>query len=109
MDIVIIKNNFCTLADVVIANPSHINLMQHASTMIMHVATITVQDNAQSYTERMPKDDFIPLAIKMCSCLHPRFDSFLTSCLYDFIPFPHKLLVLEKVSALVGQVCDWKN
>jgi hypothetical protein len=34
------------------------------------------------YTKRVPEDDFIPLAIEMCSCLHPRFDSFLTSCVH---------------------------
>jgi len=54
MDIVIIRNNFCTLADIIIANPSHIDLVQHVSTMIMHVATIIVQNNAQSYITNLP-------------------------------------------------------
>jgi hypothetical protein len=44
MDIVITKNDFWTLANIVIANPTHTNLVQLVLSMTMHVATIAAQD-----------------------------------------------------------------
>jgi hypothetical protein len=43
----------------------------------MHDVTIIAQDKARSHIEQMPRNDFIPLAIKTYDCLHPPFDSFL--------------------------------
>jgi hypothetical protein len=51
MDIVIIRDNFRTLADVVIANPTCPNLVQHASMTTLHATTIVVQNKPQSYTK----------------------------------------------------------
>jgi hypothetical protein len=50
VDIVITKDNFQTLVDVVIVNQIHTNLVQRASMMIVHVTTIVVQNKARSYT-----------------------------------------------------------
>jgi len=44
MDIVITKDDFWTLANIVIANPTHTNLVQLVLSMTMHVATIAAQD-----------------------------------------------------------------
>ncbi len=44
MDIVIIRDFFCTLADVVITDLTHIDLVQCASIMTMHATTIIVQE-----------------------------------------------------------------
>jgi hypothetical protein len=33
-------------------------------------------------TRQVQGDDFIPLAIKMYGCHHPRFDSFFSSCVH---------------------------
>jgi hypothetical protein len=85
VDIVIIRDSLCTLVDVVIADLTHIDLVQHASTVISHVTIVAAQDKAQSYIEQRPRDDFIPLAIETYSCFHPRFDSFLTSCVHACI------------------------
>jgi hypothetical protein len=85
VDVVITRDNFCTLANVVIADLTHIDLVQHALMMAAHVATIAIQYKAQSYTKRAPRDDFIPLAIETYSCFHPHFDSFLTSCVHACI------------------------
>jgi len=57
MDIVIIRNNFRTLVDVVIANLTRIDLVQHA-TMTTHASRVVAQDKVRSYTERTPKDWF---------------------------------------------------
>jgi hypothetical protein len=70
VDIIITKDNFRTLMDVVIANLTHTNLVQHASTMIMHVTIVIVQDKTQSYTKRVPRNDFIPLTIETYNCFH---------------------------------------
>jgi len=63
MDIVITRDDFWTWVDVFIANLTHTNLVQCTSTTTTHVATIAIQNKAQSYIERKLGDDFIPLAI----------------------------------------------
>jgi hypothetical protein len=50
--------------NVVIANSTYSNLVQHVSTMIMHAIIVAAQNKAQSYIKQVPRDDFIPLAIK---------------------------------------------
>jgi hypothetical protein len=47
IDIVIIRNNFWTLANVVIVDPIHTNLVQHALTTT-HVTTVATQKNKAS-------------------------------------------------------------
>jgi hypothetical protein len=85
VDIVITKDNFHTLVDVVIVDLIHINLVQYALTTIMHATIIAAQNKAQSYTEQTPGDDFIPFAIETYGCFHPRFfflyDFLCTSCI----------------------------
>jgi hypothetical protein len=50
-----------------------------------HVITIVIQNKAQSYTKWTLEDHFIPLTIETYDYFHPRFDSFLTSCVYAII------------------------
>jgi hypothetical protein len=85
MDIVITINDFQTLANVVITGPTCTNWVQHTLMTTTHATTIAAQNWAQSYIKRMPRDDFIPLAIMTYSCLHPHFDSFFTSCVHASI------------------------
>jgi hypothetical protein len=44
MNIIITKDNFQTLRNVVIVDLTHTNLVQHVSMMTMQAATIVVQD-----------------------------------------------------------------
>jgi hypothetical protein len=44
MDIVVTKDDFCILADIVIVNPTCIDLVQSTLSMIMHATTIVAQD-----------------------------------------------------------------
>jgi hypothetical protein len=46
VDIVITNDNFQTLVDVIIADSTYTNLVQCASTMIVHAMIIAVQDKA---------------------------------------------------------------
>jgi hypothetical protein len=85
VDIVITRDNFRTLADVVIVDLTHPNLVQCASTTIVHAATIVAQNRAWSYKEQVLEDDSIPIAIETYGCLHLCFDSFLTSCVHVYI------------------------
>jgi hypothetical protein len=85
VDIVTIKDNFCTVTNVVIIDPTRTNLVYCVSTMTTHVVIVAAHDKTQSYTKQVPRDDFIPLAIKTYSCLHPRFDSFLTFYVHAYI------------------------
>jgi hypothetical protein len=84
VDIVITRDNFCTLANVIV-DPTPIYLVQCVLMTTSHVAIIATQDKAQSYIKRTPREDFIPLATETYNCLHPHFDSFLTSCVHACI------------------------
>jgi len=46
MNIVIIGNNFQTLVDIVIVDPTHIDLVQCVLMMTKHVAIVAIQDKA---------------------------------------------------------------
>jgi hypothetical protein len=53
--------------------------------MTTHATIVAIQDKAQSHIKWAPGNDFIPFAIETYDCLHPRFDSFLTSCVHACI------------------------
>jgi hypothetical protein len=74
VDIVITRNKFVDLI--------HTNLVQCASMMTTHLATIVVQDKTWSYIKWSSRNNFIPLAIEIYDYLHPHFDSFFTSCVH---------------------------
>jgi hypothetical protein len=94
MDIFIKKDGFRTLTNIVIVDSTYTNLVQHASTMIVHATIVVVQNKAQSYIKQMLIDDFIPLAIKTYCCLHPHFDSF-------FISYVHANIICHHQTSLV--------
>jgi hypothetical protein len=85
IDIVITKDNFWTLTNVIIANLTHTDLVQCALTTLAHATIVAVQNKARSYTEWTLGDDFIPLTIETYDCFHPHFDSFFTSCVHACI------------------------
>jgi hypothetical protein len=49
--VVITKNNFHTLMDLVIANLTHTNMVQRTSTMTTHATTMVAQEKTQSYAK----------------------------------------------------------
>jgi len=80
MDILITKDGFWTLMDVIIANSIRTNMLQWTLMMITYVAMMAIQEKTWSYTKWAPCDDFIPLAIETYGCLHSCFDLFLIAC-----------------------------
>jgi hypothetical protein len=44
MDIFIIKNSFQTLVDIIIVDLTHLDLVQHVLTTIVHATIVVVQD-----------------------------------------------------------------
>jgi len=85
MDIVITKDNFWTLANVIIGDLIHTNLVQCALVTTVHATIVTIQNKARSYTKWTLRNDFIPLVIETYSCFHLHFDSFFTSCVHACI------------------------
>jgi hypothetical protein len=80
MDILITKNGFQTLMDVIITNPIYIDMVQQTLTTTIHVVMMVAQENTRSYVERALGNDFIPLSIETYGCLHSHHDSFFTTC-----------------------------
>jgi hypothetical protein len=85
MDILITKDNLWTLMDIVIAYSTHINMKQRTSTTTTHVVMMTTQEKTQSYIERIPSNDFIPLAMETYGCLYFCFDSLFIACAHTTI------------------------
>jgi hypothetical protein len=85
MDILITKYDFRTLMDVIIVDPTCINMVQRTSTIITHLAMMATKKKTRSYAKRALGDDFIPLVIETYVCFHYRFDSFLTTCAHTII------------------------
>jgi hypothetical protein len=86
MDIVLIADGIHTLADIVIVDPTHADLVSQATFSQGMVVTIVAQANIMSYCNRHPKDDFIPLTIKIFGCLHQLGERLLSSmCQYDMV------------------------
>jgi hypothetical protein len=82
MNIVITRDGFWTLVDVVIVDSTCIDLVLHVLMMITHATIVAIQDKTRSYTKHSPRNDFNPFAIETYGCLHPCFDSIFTSCVH---------------------------
>jgi hypothetical protein len=90
VDILITKNGFQTLMDIIVVDSTCINMMQQVSTMTTHVMMMVVQEKTRSYVEQTQGNDFIPFSIETYGCLHSRFDSFLTTCVNTTNPHHHR-------------------
>jgi hypothetical protein len=80
VDILIIKDDFKSLMDVIIANLTRTEMVQKTLMMITHVVMMAIREKPRSYNERALGDDFIPLIIETHECFHFRFDSFFIAC-----------------------------
>jgi hypothetical protein len=63
MDIIIIKDDFWTLMDVITIDLTCTNMVQQTSTTIAHAVMIAIQEKTRSYVEQAPSDDFILVII----------------------------------------------
>jgi hypothetical protein len=80
VDIVLIANGICTLANIIIVDPTHVNLISQVAYSWGMVITIATQAKFVSHWDRHPKDDFIPIAIEIFICLYQQADDFLHQC-----------------------------
>jgi hypothetical protein len=87
INILITRDNFWTLVNIVITNLTYPNIVQCLMSMTMHATIVAVQKKTWSYVDRASRDDFIPLGIETYGCLHFCFDSFFTFlCLGHYSP-----------------------
>jgi hypothetical protein len=80
INIVLIKNGICTLANIVIVNPIGTNLFPWSCTIQGIFASNAIQAKNMSYHDQHPIDPFLPLAIKVYGCLHKQINVFLHDC-----------------------------
>jgi hypothetical protein len=63
-------DGICTLANVVIADPTQVDLVSHATPSSRVAMTVTIQTKEGLYYDQHPKDMFFPLAIEVFGCIH---------------------------------------
>jgi hypothetical protein len=73
---VLTKDDIHTLADVVIADPTQIDLLLESCVIQGYVAFDAVQAKERNYCNQHPTDQFLPLAIEVFDCLHKHVDVF---------------------------------
>ncbi len=84
VNILITRNDFQTLMDIVIIDQTFTYMVQWTSTT-SHETMMAIQKKTRSCAKQAPGDDFTPFIIKMYGCFHSCFDSFLTTCAQTII------------------------
>jgi hypothetical protein len=77
VDIVLTKNGIRTLVDVVIVDPTRVDLLPRSCAIEGFVAFDVTQAKERSYHNWHPNDQFLPLAVEVFDCLHKHVDVFL--------------------------------
>jgi hypothetical protein len=70
VDIVLTKDGICTLVKVVIANPTHADLLSQSCTIQGFTTFDATQAKERSYHNQHPTNQFLPLTIEIFGCLH---------------------------------------
>ncbi len=65
--------------NIAIADLTHLNMVQHVSSMMAHVNIVIIEENTRSYGKCASRYGFIPLAKVTYGCVHFCCHSFLTS------------------------------
>jgi hypothetical protein len=74
------KNDIHTLANVVIVDPTQMDLLPQFFTIQGFVVSNAVQTKERSYHNRHPINQFFPIVIEVFGCLHEHVDMFLHDC-----------------------------
>jgi hypothetical protein len=74
------KDGICTLADVVIANLTQVDLLPQSCATQGFVTSDVVQAKKRNYHNQRPINQFLPLAIEVFGCLHKHANVFLHDC-----------------------------
>jgi len=77
---VITKDGICTLVDLVIVDPMHVDLFPRFHITQEFATSNAAQAKKRSYHNQHPIDQFFFLAIEVFGCLHKQADMFLHEC-----------------------------
>jgi len=80
VDIVLTKNRICTLANVVIIDPTHADLFSQFYPIQRFATFDATQAKEMSHHNQRPTNQFLLLAIEVFECLHKQIDVFLHDC-----------------------------
>ncbi len=80
VNIMLIKDGICTLANVVIVDPTQADLLHWSCTTWGFAAFEVIQAKKKSYHDRHPTYYFLLLAIEVFGCLDKQIDVFLHDC-----------------------------
>jgi hypothetical protein len=78
--IVFTKDGIHTLLDIVIANPTWVDLLPQSCATQGFVAFDVAQVEEWRYCDQHLIDQFLPLAMEVFGCLHKHADVFLHNC-----------------------------
>ncbi len=94
--------------DIVIADLTHLNMVQHVSSMMAHAYIVSIEENTWSYKKCASRDGFIPLAKVIYGCVHFCYNSFLTSFVQATITYHQgsSLVPILYINSLGLPVCD---
>jgi hypothetical protein len=70
VNIVLTKDGYWILANVVIVDPTHADLFPQSCTTQRFVASNAIQAKERSYCNQHPTNQFLPLVIEVFECVH---------------------------------------
>jgi hypothetical protein len=76
VDIVFTKDGICTLADIVIVDPTQMDLLPQFCAIQRFATSNVIQAKEKNYCNQHPIDQFFLSAIKIFGCLHKQIDVF---------------------------------
>jgi hypothetical protein len=74
------KDGIHTLVNVVVIDPTHVDLLPRSCTTQGILASNVIQAKERSYHDQHLIDLFVPLAIEIFGCLHKQAYAFLHHC-----------------------------
>jgi hypothetical protein len=80
VDILLSIDGICTLAYVVIVNPTRVDLVSQTTSLDKVVAKMVTQAKEGFYHDHHPINTFFPLAIEVFECIHQQAYDFLHIC-----------------------------
>jgi hypothetical protein len=80
VDIMLLVDGIRTLANVVIVDPTQVNLVSQTASFHRVVATMATQAKEGLYHNQHPTYTFLPLAIKVFRCTHQQAYDFIHRC-----------------------------
>ncbi len=83
VNIVLNKDDICTLVDVVIVDPKQLHLLPQSCAIQGFTTSYVTQTKERSYCNRHPTDQFLPLTIEIFGYLHKYANVFLQDCAND--------------------------